>query len=1061
MIAQKCLWVSSSVVLLLVLTLLPAPQSSSRSIIGGAGSRNLSNIQGSLPLKSNSKIEINTDEGTWMSLDVSVDGRTILFDLLGDIYTLPIGGGEAKRVIGDLSFDSQPRLSPDGQKIVFLSDRSGAENVWLANVDGSNPTQLTCERNEQFISPEWSADGHYIIVTKLPIGGGATSIWMYHTDGGTGVRVNLDAGDGEAQMGATPSSDGRYLYYSYLVNFTSSPAIFRWQIAKFDLITGETTRITNEFGGAARPVLSPDGKTLIYATRYENGTALKALDLDSDSAKWLIYPVTRDQQEWPSAQDIFPGYTFMPDGRSLLVSINGKIKRVDIATGKTIAIPFNAHVEADIAPRAYFQYRVEDSLTVRARLIRWPSLSPDGKTLVFSSLSHLWIMSYPLGKPRRLTKSTLGEFYPSWSPDGKYVLYVTWSQDGGQICRIIVDGNSEPQQLTRRPAFYSAPTYSLNGTKICYLLGTARAQTFSSARSLTEGDFIEDSSEPRGTRTIPADLKVEWIPADGGSPTRIGSVNPSIGISYHEAHPQFTNDSTRVYLDTGDGLISLGLDGRDKRVVLKVSGEKNATAQEVRLSPDGTRAFVEIQHRHYLVTIPKNGNQPLTFHLTLAGNAPIPVRRMSMEGGEYLGWSADGNYVTWSLGSKFYHQEISAKTLSTNPEITDVIVEVPRSRSVGTMLLSGARLITMMGDQIIENGDVLIDGNRIIGIGRKGKVPIPAGAKTIDVAGKTIIPGLIDVHAHMWPPLGEHDNQVWQYLANLAYGVTTTRDPQSSTTDVFDYSDLVEAGDIIGPRIYSTGRGLFASEGLEDEEATRVLVRRYKEAYRTNLLKDQIADGYPGNEHALPIQPLYKDVLEFIARTRTFYTPTILVAAPFPPNLNYYLENTNVHGNAKLRRFIPHEVLDSLTRRRSQWFLPEEYGQSVIAEGCTYIVRHGGRVCLGSHGEMQGLGAHWELWNLQSGGMTRLEALRCATLFGAEALGLQQDLGSLEVGKLADLVVLDKNPLDDIHNSNTVHYVMKNGVLYLGDTLDQIWPARRPLEKMFWWNRDPIEAPLR
>src|SRR5882724_12918204 len=142
-----------------------------------------------LPLKSDRKIEFTTDEGTWLSLDVSPDGKTIVFELLGDIYTLPIEGGEAKLIDGGLAFDSQPRYSPDGKWIAFLSDREGSENIWIMHPDGTEVKQVSKDPNSAFASPTWSPDGKYIFVSRAAFGIATYEIWMYHVDGGTGVQI--------------------------------------------------------------------------------------------------------------------------------------------------------------------------------------------------------------------------------------------------------------------------------------------------------------------------------------------------------------------------------------------------------------------------------------------------------------------------------------------------------------------------------------------------------------------------------------------------------------------------------------------------------------------------------------------------------------------------------------------------------------------------------------------------------------------------------------------------------------------------------------------------------
>ncbi len=431
-------------------------------------------------------------------------------------------------------------------------------------------------------------------------------------------------------------------------------------------------------------------------------------------------------------------------------------------------------------------------------------------------------------------------------------------------------------------------------------------------------------------------------------------------------------------------------------------------------------------------------------------------------------------------------------------EAFEVALEFPRHTPQGVIVFRGATVITMKGDEVIANADLVVKNNRIEAVGARGKVAIPAGAKIMDVKGMTIVPGFVDTHAHYeMRTEGVLESPNWSYLANVAYGVTSGLDVQTSTNDYLMYTDMVEAGMMIGPRSNSTGPGVFGGTDFQTAEAAKFYLEKYKKYYRNNNIKSYVAgnrkqrefvvmaakeleltvttegaldlkldmthalDGMGGNEHSLPIVPLYKDVVQLFAQSKTSYTPTLLVLYGGPWAENLYYETTEVHDDAKLNRFTPHNSIDDKTKRRP-WFRRDEHSFDKTAASAAKIQRSGGLIGVGGHGQLQGLGYHWEMWSLASGGMTPREVLKAATIDGAEIIGLKQDLGSIEPGKMADLLFLAKNPLDDIKNTNTIKWVMKNGELFVGDTLDQVWPVEKKLPADFWWWKDETkQAPVK
>jgi len=1096
-----------------------------------------------LPLEPARWARFTATKGTWISLDVSPDGQTIVFDLLGDLYTIPIAGGTATRLTHGLAHDAQPRFSPDGKKIVFVSDRSGDDNVWILTLGESEPVPLTTGTDNTYLSPEWTPDGQYVVVSKgTPLS--LEKLWIYHVKGGRGLELAGGAPN-LRMLGAAFGPDPRYVWFAQRTGAWQYNAILpQYQLVVHDRETGTRTVMTARYGSAFRPALSPDGRWLAYGSRHDAETGLRLRELATGEERWLVYPIQRDEQESIASMDVLPGYSFTPDSRAVIISYGGEIWRVPVDGSAPTRIPFTVQAEVAIGPEVRFQYPISDDTVFTVKQIRDAVPSPDGRRIAFTALDRLYAMELPAGPPRRLTSAETGEYHPSWSPDGRWVAYVTWDErEGGHIWKVPAAGG-RPVRLTRVAAYYQQPAWSPDGRRI--------AAIRAAARDLKDAvdPFVSDGLGP----------EFVWVPAEGGDVSVIG---PTGG----RTRPHFTTDPDRIYsygVVPGDSasppgpgqpplapvaLVSTRWDGTDLRRHLRVAwrlpiapGGRAAsrttdlvlphdfereppvplvTADLVLMAPRGDLALVQANNDLYVVTVPRLGGAVPTVTLGPPDSAAMPVRKLTDIGGEFPAWGADGRTVHWSIGNAFVTYRLdraeavedslrragaepAAARAGYRPEEIRVRVSARRDIPRGTLVLRGARIVTMRGREVIEEGDIVVRDNRIAAVGPRGQVPVPAGARVLDVAGTTIVPGFVDTHAHMWNLWGIHWTRPWIYLANLAYGVTTTRDPQTATTDVLTYADRVEAGQIPGPRVYSTGPGVFWVEGIRDLDHARHVLRRYSDYYDTKTFKMYLSgnrrqrqwlimaarelrlmptteggldyrldmthalDGYPGIEHTLPIIPAYEDVIELFKASGTTNTPTLLVSYGGPFAENWFYTHENVAGDAKLRHFTPKAELDPKVRRRNPgpgpggWFRDDEYAFRRHAAWIKQLLEAGGRAGVGSHGQLQGLGYHWELWAIASGGLSHHDALRAATLLGAEAIGLGQDLGSLEPGKLADLLVLEKNPLEDIRHTNTLRYVMKNGRLYDANTLDEVWPRQRAAPDEPWRHTAPaVQAGIR
>jgi imidazolonepropionase-like amidohydrolase/Tol biopolymer transport system component len=1019
-------------------------------------------------------IEFETKEGTWISLDVSPDGKKIVFDLLGDIYAMPIEGGSATLLSGGTPYETQPRFSPDGKRISFTSDREGCDNIWLMDADGKNAHSVTKEKDRQTNNAVWTPDGQYLIARKHYRNTrslGAGEMWMYHISGGDGVQLTKRRNWQQNAADPAISPDGRYVYYDEDVSpgnqfdYNRDPYGVIYVINRLDRETGKTTRYIHGNGGSVRPTPSRDGKFIAFIRRVRLNSVLYLRNIETSEEFPIWDQLDKDAQEAWAIFGLYPNFSWTPDNKFIVISAKGKIWKVNIATKQATEIPFTARVKQTITEALRFKQKVAPD-KFEVKMLRWVQTSPDGRSVVYQALGHLYIKRLPNGEPKRLTSDKHFEFYPSWSPDGNWIVYSTWlDKDKGAVYKVKSSGGAGIR-LTSVKGTYTEPSFSRDGKRIVFVKNG--------------GDYL------RG-QTFTNDPGIYWMSADGGVATF---------ITHEGASPMFNKKGDRVFLTANEGekiaLISVNLTGSDRRVHLT-----SDNAQQIVPSPDEQWVAFTERYNSYIATLPLTGQAVSIGPST----SDFPVKRITRDAGMYLHWSPNSKTVYWSLGPELFSRTLdntfkfvdgAKDSVQEKPDTVGINISFKSTfdKPTGSIALVGATVITMKGDEVLPNATILVEQNRIKAIGAASAITIPPSTTTIDVAGKFIMPGMIDVHAHgPAGSIGITPQQNWAFYANVAFGVTTEHDPSNDTEEIFASSELIKAGKVIGPRLYSTGTILYGAEGsykavvnsLDDamshlrrlNAVGAFSVKSYNQPRRDQRQQiiqagrelqmmvvpeggstffwnmTMILDGHTGIEHSLPVSPLYNDVLTLFSKSQTQYTPTLIVTYGGLMGENYFYANTKVWENKRLLTYVPRAIVDARSRRGMK-VEEDDWGHIENAKAAKALADAGTKVNLGAHGQLQGLGAHWELWMFVQGGMSPMQALRAATLNGAQYIGLDDDIGSLESGKLADLIVLEKNPLEHIRNSESIKYVMLNGRLYDAATMNELGTRAVKREPFYW-----------
>jgi len=958
-------------------------------------------------------VVVELDEGTGLAFDASRDGRWLVIDLLGQLWRVPADGGTAVPMtdaVRDGAEDREPAIAPDGRRVAFRGERGGRQGLWLLEADGS-VRQLT-----QLANPDgydgaaaWSPDGRSLAFTRLLLPDSAfprprSVLGILGGSGGVVRALALPGAVGPSVTEPAWHPDGRRV----AVVARSNPRAPGGRIWLVDTAGGSATPLTDSVVHASGPAVSPTGDRIAYFAPDANGR----IQVWVQGLEQSTPPPTRVT----SHTDVTPtSIAWSRDGGRLLYGANGKLWSVARAGGAPVPIPFSARLSirrqaGGLAPARFPQPGVSEPV----RGFMGLSLSPDGRRIAMIALGALWVMD--VGRsPREVARLPDDARYLSWAPDGAELAWSAGRLEHEDL--FVTDlARGTTRRVTSLPGREALPAWSPDGRWIAFVQVAPQQEPrvrLASAR----GAVVSDTS---GAQNL-GPGHIDWTGSPAYAPvwSPDGSRILAPAPNYDAARPAQAQ--------------MLGLSGAASTVSL---------ADSPIFVQWTAGALVYVRHaRLWRLPFDSTGARGAPEPL---GDAPALFPSVSASG-DVLYVSEDGLVVRSSSGA----ERRLGWPLRYTPPVT------------GPLLIRNVRIIDGSGTPPSTPRDVLVERGRIARIEPAGT--IRARADTLDAAGQFMIPGMMDLHAHIYAP---------ELLPSALYfGITTMRDQGAPIGSVIAYSDAIAAGAYPGPRVSYGGFQFYSDwafdaedgQGIEPEAdsahvrravglaaglgAQHIKTRTFRrwdinarmvlEAHQRGLRTTGhcahqlplVAVGFDTKEHAAFCNgrddaPIYSDLIRIYRAAGISVVPTVVYTG-----LAAKLDRPDYfESDRELAPFILPITsddwmlrLDSVGRRRMAQ-------TTIVARNvAAALVRAGVTIGTGTDVWQVPTAVHMELEELVAAGLTPIEAIRAATGDAARILGAERELGTIELGKRADLVLLTEDPTADIRNTRRISAVIQEG----------------------------------